>query len=720
MRRMPWMRAVSGCAALLVLSMCPRAAGAAAASAPRTPRPAAASASATPRPAAAAASVPASPRDSLFTLEALMGPARYSVPELSPDGRLLSFMAPVNGALNLWVGPATAPDSAKPITHERGRGLQPWDVSGNVLYHWTGNGTRIVYPRDKTGDENWQLFVVDVRTGQEKQLTKFSGAAVQVIEMSDEHPDEVLVGSNDRDGAHFDPCLINLDTGQLQRLEQNDHIARYFADHDLKLRLAVEVSPHGDYGVLKRNPAGKWEPFFLVPMDETAQSHSIGFDGKNRNFYGYDAHGRNTAAVIERNIETGAVTVLAEDPRVDVGGVLQEPRTHKIQAYSTNWTRVEWHAIDPAIQPDLDAITKGTGGDITVETRSRDDKRWLVHSVRDDGPDTYWLYERPARTLKKLFSTHPDLEGRLWAASHPVVVRSRDSLDLVAYYTLPLGSDPDGDGKPSAPVPMVMIVHGGPGDERAQYGFFPLIQWLNNRGYAVMTVNFRGSPGFGKKFVNAEQLEWGGRMQDDLVDQAKWAVDHGVARQDGIALLGGSYGGYATLCGMTFTPDVFACGIDVVGPADLETFMSTIPKTWSLDHFAKRVGDPRTPEGRALLRSRSPIHYVNQVTKPLLIAQGSNDSRVPQAQSDRMARALDSLGVAVTYLVYPDEGHGFLRAENNRSFYAITDQFLAKCLGGRAAPITDQLEGSSVLVPVGAARIPGLEQALAHRPAAQK
>jgi len=266
----------------------------------------------------------------------------------------------------------------------------------------------------------------------------------------------------------------------------------------------------------------------------------------------------------------------------------------------------------------------------------------------------------------------------------------------------------------------VMIVHGGPGDERAQYGFFPLIQWLNNRGYAVMTVNFRGSPGFGKKFVNAEQLEWGGRMQDDLVDQAKWAVDHGVARQDGIALLGGSYGGYATLCGMTFTPDVFACGIDVVGPADLETFMSTIPKTWSLDHFAKRVGDPRTPEGRALLRSRSPIHYVNQVTKPLLIAQGSNDSRVPQAQSDRMARALDSLGVAVTYLVYPDEGHGFLRAENNRSFYAITDQFLAKCLGGRAAPITDQLEGSSVLVPVGAARIPGLEQALAHRPAAQK
>jgi prolyl oligopeptidase PreP (S9A serine peptidase family) len=503
-------------------------------------------------------------------------------------------------------------------------------------------------------------------------------------------------------------------------VEQNDRFVRYFTDHDLNLRLAVEVTATGSYEISRRSASGTWEKFYEVPMDETAQSRSIGIDASNREMYAYDSHGRNTAAVIARDLASGQVRVLAEDPKSDVQQVLVNPATHKIQAYAANFTRSEWHAIDPAVAPDLAALARGTPGDINIESQSHDDRRWLVRYVSDDGPDTYYLYERPAKKLTRLFSTRPDLEHQPWARTHPVVIKSRDGLELVSYYTLPSGSDPDGDGHPSAPVPMVMIVHGGPGDERAEYGFFPLIQWLNNRGYAVFNVNFRGSPGFGKKFVNAEQLEWGGRMNDDLVDQAHWAVEHGIAKKDGIALLGGSYGGYATLCGLTFSPDVFACGIDVVGPADLETFMSTIPPSWSLDHFAKRVGDPRTPEGRAHLHARSPFNFVNQVRHPILIAQGSNDARVPQAQSDRMAHALDSLGVAVTYLVYPDEGHGFLRVANNRSFYAITDAFLARCLGGRAAPITDQLDSSSVMVPVGAARIPGLERALARRAAARR
>jgi dipeptidyl aminopeptidase/acylaminoacyl peptidase len=653
--------------------------------------------------------------DSLLSLDRLTGPARYSVPELSPDGRYLSFMAPVDGALNLWVGPADSPAAARPVTHVTGRGLQPWDVSGNVLYHWNGSSTRIIYPRDNNGDENWQLYSVDLVSGEEKQITSLHGGSVRVIEMSDEHPNEILIGINDRNPRWFDPWKLDLATGKMERVEQNDRFVRYLADHDLRLRLAVEVDANGAYQLSRRAASGGWEHFYEIPMDETAQTHSIGFDGANRALIGYGCHDRNTAAIIERDLESGAVRVLAEDAQVDVGPVLEQPRNHRIQAYGTNYTRLEWHALDPAIAPDLAALKNGTHGDFTVESRSRDDRRWLVHSVRDDGPDAWYLYERPRRTLKRLFSSRPELEGGHWSRMHAVVIPSRDGLDLVSYYTLPLASDPDGDGHPKAPVPMVMVVHGGPGDERAEYGFFPLVQWLNNRGYGVFIVNFRGSPGFGKKFVNAEQLEWGGKMQDDLVDQARWAVAKGIARKDGIALFGGSYGGYATLCGMTFSPDVFACGIDVVGPADLETFMSTIPPSWSLDHFAKRVGDPRTEEGRAHLRSRSPIHFIDRVTKPILIAQGSNDSRVPQAQSDRMAHALDSLGVSVTYLVYPDEGHGFLRAENNRSFYAITDAFLARCLGGRAAPIENQLEGSSVTVPVGASRIPGLEPALARR-----
>ena len=656
--------------------------------------------------------------DSLISLELLTGPSRYAVPLLSPDGRLLSFMAPVDGALNLWVGPATAPDSARPITHERGRGLQPWDVSGRVLYRWNSNSTRLLYPRDTNGNEQWQLYSLDVRSGEEKALTSLKGGSVRVIEMSAQHPNQALIGINDRDPSRFDPWLLDIETGKLERLEQNDRFAGYYADHDLKLRLAIAVSSSGSYDIYRRSPAGAWEKFYEVPMEETAQSRAIGSDGANRAFFSYNSHGRNTAAVIARDLESGQVQVLAEDPKSDVQDVLQHPVTYAIQAYASNFTRLEWHALDPAVAGDLAALAHAGHGDFHVESRSRDDRRWLVRFSRDDGPDTYYLYERPVKKLARLFSTRPELEHGAWARCHPVVIRSRDGLDLVSYYTLPVGSDPDGDGHPAAPLPMVMIVHGGPGDERAEFGFFPLIQWLNNRGYAVFNVNFRGSPGFGKKFVNAEQLEWGGKMIDDLVDQARWATAKGIAKRDGIALLGGSYGGYATLCGLTFTPDVFAAGIDVVGPADLESFMSTIPPSWSLDHFAKRVGDPRTAEGRAHLRARSPIHFVDKVTKPILIAQGANDARVPQAQSDRMAHALDSLGVAVTYLLYPDEGHGFLRAANSRAFYAITDVFLSRCLGGRAAPLTDQLDSSSVRVPVGAGRIPGLDAALARRPRA--
>jgi dipeptidyl aminopeptidase/acylaminoacyl peptidase len=653
--------------------------------------------------------------DTLISLEQLMGPSRYAVPLLSPDGRLLSFMAPVDGALNLWVGPAASPDSARPLTHERGRGLQPWDVSGRVLYRWNASGTHLLYPRDTNGNEQWQLYSLDVRNGQEKSLTSLKSGSVRVIEMSAGHANQALIGINDRDPRRFDPWLLDIETGKLERLEQNDRFAGYYADHELRLRLAIAVDSTGSYEIYRHNHAGAWEKFYEVPMEETAQSRAIGTDGSNREFFAYDSHGRNTAAVIARDLESGRVRVLAEDPKSDVQDVLQHPVTHAVQAYAACFTRLEWHALDSAVAPDLAALAHAGHGDFHVESRAQDDRRWLVKFSRDDGPDTYYLYERPAKRLTRLFSTRPELETGGWARTHPVVIRSRDGFDLVSYYTLPVASDPDGDGRPDAPLPMVMIVHGGPGDERAEFGFFPLIQWLNNRGYAVFNVNFRGSPGFGKKFVNAEQLEWGGRMNDDLVDQARWAAEQGIAKRDGIALLGGSYGGYATLCGLTFSPDVFACGIDVVGPADLETFMSTIPPTWSLDHFAKRVGDPRTAEGRAHLRARSPIHFVDKVTKPILIAQGSNDARVPQAQSDRMAHALDSLGVAVTYLVYPDEGHGFLRAANSRAFYAITDAFLARCLGGRAAPLSDQLDSSSVRVPVGAGRIPGLDAALARR-----
>ena len=651
------------------------------------------------------------PPDSLIPLDLLIGPPQVTAPQLSPDGAQIAYIAPLDGVPNLWVGPAEDPGKARPVTRQKRRGIQPTDVSGNVLYRWTGDGSRLIVPKDNDGDERWQLYAVDVRTGEEKALTQVKSGQVRILAMHESHPHEALLQINDRDASHFDVYRLDFETGALTLVERNDRFKGLRGDNDLQLRIAAEYDSTGGYQAYRRTPAGAWEPFRYVPMDDT-YNRSIGFDGTNRLLYAYDSKGRNTAALTAWSLDTGKPTVLAEDPRVDIDGVLIEPRTRRIQAYATTFLRREWHALDPAIRGDLERLRRADPGDFTVESRSRDDRRWIVRYAHDDAPAVYKLYQRPAGTLTRLFSERPDLEKLSLVGTHPVVVKSRDGFDLVSYVWLPRASDPDGDGRPAQALPMVMIVHGGPGDERAEYGFAGLIQWLVNRGYAVFNVNFRGSPGFGKKFLNAEQLEWGGKMQDDLVDQARWAVEQGIARKDGIAIMGGSYGGYATLCGMTFAPDVFACGVDVVGPADLESFMNTIPREWSLDHFAKRVGDPRTEAGRAHLRSRSPIRFVDRVRGPLLIAQGAHDARVAQAESDRMAHALDSLGVAVTYLLYPDEGHGFHRPENSRAFYAITELFLARCLGGRAEPLGDRLRGSSVTVPIGAARVPGLEAAV--------
>lgn len=294
---------------------------------------------------------------------------------------------------------------------------------------------------------------------------------------------------------------------------------------------------------------------------------------------------------------------------------------------------------------------------------------------------------------------------------HPFELQTPDGLPLVSYYLLPPWSDRDGDGKPAAPVPAVVLVHGGPSDERAQYAFGGIVHWFANRGYAVLYLNYRGSAGFGKRYMNAQNLEWGGKMHEDVLQQVDWAAAQGIIDRDKVAIVGGSYGGYEVLVGMTMTPEAFACGVDLVGPSNLERFMPH----WNVDRMAKVVGDPRTEAGRAHLRSRSPINFAGQTTRPVLIGQGSNDSRVPKHQSDTVVAAMQAADAPVVYAVYPDEGHGLLRPANSFSFWAIGEQFLAQCLGGRAAPIGDALDGASVVIETGIDYIPGLRDALARR-----
>jgi dipeptidyl aminopeptidase/acylaminoacyl peptidase len=343
----------------------------------------------------------------------------------------------------------------------------------------------------------------------------------------------------------------------------------------------------------------------------------------------------------------------------------------------------------------------------------------------ENGPVKFYRYIRGAADAEKgapgklvfLFNNRDDLADYPLVKMHDRVIKSRDGLDLVSYLSLPPGSDPDGDGVPNEPLPMVLDVHGGPW-ARDSWGLNGTNQWLANRGYAVLNVNYRGSTGFGKEFLNASNGEWSGKMHDDLLDAVQWAIDEKIADKDKVAIMGGSYGGYATLVGLTYTPDTFACGVDIVGPSSLVTLLQNAPQYWQpfMPVMKVRVGDVNTEEGRAELLKRSPLSLVDKIKKPLLIGQGKHDPRVTQLEADQIVKAMTDHKIPVTYVLYPDEGHGFHRPENNKSFNAVTEAFLAKQLGGRFEPVGDDFNGASITVPTGADQVPGLSVALAKMP----
>ena len=396
--------------------------------------------------------------------------------------------------------------------------------------------------------------------------------------------------------------------------------------------------------------------------------------------------------------------------------MLVHPSERNIQAVSFAYERTVWQVIDDSVAQDLEYLSGVADGELDVVSRCLDDSKWIVGYQTDIGPALYYLYDKKHRRADFLFEDRDDLRGPGLARMHSAVTSSRDELELVSYYTLPPGSTPDGRDRPDKPLPMVLVVHGGP-YARDIWGFNPVHQLLANRGYAVLSVNFRGSVGFGKKFLNASNLEWGGKMQDDLIDGVKWAIAEGIADPERIAILGSSYGGYATLMGLAISPDTFACGVDLWGVSNLVTFAEAFPPYFQaiIDVHTRRVGDHRTAEGREFLLKRSPVTHADSIRKPLLIAQGAHDARVTKSESDQMFGALSRGNVQVTYLLYPDEGHGLARHENSLSLWAVVEAFLADHLGGRYQPIGVEFDGASITVPVGAEHIPGLATALSER-----
>ena len=642
----------------------------------------------------------------LIARDALFGnPERANV-QISPDGKYLSWVAAVDGVLNVWVAPADNPSQARAVTQDKARGIRS--------YFWSYQPDTLLYLRDSGGDEDFHLYAVDLKTGQAKDLTPFPKTTAQVAGVSPKHPGTILVGMNDRDAQWHDIYKVDLASGNRTLLEKNDaQIAGYIADADYTLKYAQRSRPDGGADVLRRGANGAWEKFDDIPFEDVLTTSPGGLTLDGKTLYFTDSRGRNTAALFAIDVASGTRTLVLEDARADVGGTLADPATGKVQAVSVDYLRDEWKVVDPAIRADLEKLEAIGPGDVSVNTRTLDDKTWIVAYSAAEAPLVYYRYDRGAGTLTKLFSARPKLEGKPLVPQWPVEIASRDNKTLVSYLTLPRSADANNDGKADAPVPLVLLVHGGPW-ARDSYGYGGYNQWLANRGYAVLSVNFRGSTGFGKDFTNAGNGEWAGKMHDDLIDAVQWAVKQGVTTQDQVAIMGGSYGGYATLAGLTFTPDAFACGVDIVGPSNLNTLLSTVPPYWAsfFEQLAKRMGDPRTDAGKKWLTERSPLTRADQIKKPLLIGQGANDPRVKQAESDQIVKAMQAKNIPVTYVLFPDEGHGFARPENNKAFNAVTEGFLAQCLGGRAEPIGKDFTGSSISVPVGADGVPGLAEAL--------
>jgi dipeptidyl aminopeptidase/acylaminoacyl peptidase len=628
-----------------------------------------------PVPAARADLPPLIPRAILFG-----NPEKLS-PQFSPDGRYLAYLAPdKKNVLQVWLRTPGKQDD-RVLTADKKRGIR--------IYQWAYDGRHLLYLQDKEGNENFHLHAVNVQNNQDRDLTPYEGVRAELVDVGPTAPDVVLLGLNKATRHKFDVYRLKLSGGEPTLDTENPgNVVSWTADARFRVRAAVAAKPDGTSELLVRSAPGKaWRPLRQWGAEEGGQPILFSEDGTM--LYLTDNHKADTIRLLKLDVVSGEQEVIAADPEYDVSGVLSHPTKHIIQAVSFNKDKVVWKVLDPDIGPDFAALAQLRPGQFRVVSRDLPDQHWVVAYTTDDGPVSYYTYDRATRKGQLLFSHQPKLEGLPLAHMQPISFKARDGLTIHGYLTEPVGV-------PAKHLPTVLLVHGGPW-ARDSWGFNPLVQWLANRGYAVLQINYRGSTGYGKKFLNAGNREWAGKMHDDLIDGVNWLIQQGVADPKKIAIMGGSYGGYATLVGLAFTPDVFACGVDIVGPSNLVSLLKTIPPYWGpmKGLFNKRVGD--VEKEADFLKARSPLFRVDQIKAPLLIGQGANDPRVKQAESDQMYNALKKAGRPVQYVIYKDEGHGFARPENRLHFYAIAEAFLARYLGGRAEP-AGNVEGHSAIV----------------------
>ena len=606
---------------------------------------------------------PLIPRDVLF------GNPERAGTQISPDGKYLSYLAPDDkNVLQVWVR-SRDKDDARKVTSDPKRGIRQ--------YYWAYDNNNLLYLQDTGGDENFHLYAVDLTTGKTRDLTPHKETRVQGVFLDDKFPTTVAFMMNQRDKMVFDLHKLDLATGKEELIEKNPgDFVGLVLDAQMQPRAGLTMNPADGVQTLmvRDKVTDAWRKLRSWPSEEQGGPLAFSLDGNS--IYVIANHDANTGRLLKMDIATGKEEVIGADAEFDVSNAFMDRKRRVPLAVAFDKAKTEWTVLDDSIAEDFKVLSQVRRGDFDITSTTLDDQTWIVSYNTDDGPSTAYVYDRANKKATYLYSNNSKLEKVQLARMEPIEFKAQDGLLVRGYLSLPVGVEPKN-------LPTVLLVHGGPW-ARDQWGYNGLVQFLANRGYAVLQVNFRGSTGYGKQFLNAGNKEWAGKMHQDLIDAVDWAVQKGYANPKKVAIMGGSYGGYATLVGLTFTPDKFACGVDIVGPSNIITLLKSIPPYWApmKSIFTKRVGDLEKEE--SFLRDRSPLFKADKIKAPLLIGQGKNDPRVKQPESDQIYDAMKKAGLPVQYVIYADEGHGFQRPENRLHFFAITEKFLYEHLGGRA------------------------------------
>ena len=603
---------------------------------------------------------------------------------ISPDGGFIAFRQEYNGIMNIWVKGSDEPfDKARPLTADE----RP--IPG---FFWSRDSRRILYVQDRDGDENFNLYAVDPYAVTDQNnavaepgaLTDAEGVQTRIVATPREKPEYVIVGINDRDPALHDLYMINIITGERELLFKNNHnIMSWTVDDHGRVRFASRQTPDGGTEIL-RLENNELERIYHVDFEEGARIVRLHEDEKRVYLATNKGRDVDLSRLILFNPDTKEEELVEKDPEgeVDFGGAVFSEVTDELLAtyYIGDKQRIYFH--NDRFREDYDKIRRQTPeGEIHFVSRTRNEDIWLVSVSRDIDPGTMYVFDRNSGETQLLYHSRPDLPSEHLSQMKAIRYQARDGLEIPAYLTLPQGVEPEN-------LAVVVMPHGGPW-VRDTWGYDPQAQFLANRGYAVLQPNFRGSSGYGKKFLNAGNKQWGtGYMQHDITDGVKHLIDEGIADPDRIGIYGASYGGFAALAGLAFTPDIYSAGVSMVGPSNIITLIESVPPYWVpvLQSFMLRVGDPDDPEDRERLKEQSPLFSADEIQAPLLVAQGANDPRVPKRESDQIVAALQDKDQTVQYLVAPDEGHGFVRRENRLAFFVELERFLAGHLGGRVQP----------------------------------